>query len=339
MKNRSLVVPLLSLLGASACASDEDIGRASAELASVTWTNAVRVTAAGSDLSKTSAATGWNAGAVSVQTLAGDGFAEFTTAESNRGKMAGLSNGDTDQRYSDIDFAFYLKANGVVGIYEGGTLRSANVGTYAAGDVFRIETEAGVVTYWHNDLLVFTSSGTPSFPLALDASLRDPGATINGAVLQSIEFWQNVAGATATGNDLTNTAIDNHWASGASSIESLAGDGYAEFTTAEANTQKMAGLSNGDSDQGFADIDFAFYLKANGIISIYESGIRRSANVGTYAAGDVFRVAVEGTTVTYWRNGALVYTSLATPSFPLLLDSSLRSPGATIQDAAVVSAP
>ena len=40
---------------------------------------------------------------------------------------------------------------------------------------------------------------------------------------------------------------------------------------------------------------------------IREGGVYRTE--GAFAATDVFKVAVEGTTVKYYRNGALVYTS------------------------------
>ena len=74
----------------------------------VVWTSAVGVTVTGNSLTKT-AATGWgNAGAVSTQQIAsGDGYVEFTASETTTYRMLGLSNGNTNASYEDIDFALY----------------------------------------------------------------------------------------------------------------------------------------------------------------------------------------------------------------------------------------
>ena len=80
--------------------------------------------------------------------------------------------------------------------------------------------------------------------------------------------WTDVQNATVSGdgeggeggdgfNDLTKTANDLSWTSGAVSVAEISGDGFVEFSTAEANTRKMAGLSKGNADENFTDIDFA----------------------------------------------------------------------------------
>ncbi len=63
-----------------------------------------------------------------------------------------------------------------------------------------------------------------------------------------------------------------------------------------------------------------------------EHGVNVSGTPGTYAAGDRFAVAVTGGVVTYQRNGVTVYTSAATPGYPLRVDAALFTPGATIAD-------
>ena len=95
----------------------------------------------------------------------------------------------------------------------------------------------------------------------------------------------------------------------------------------------MFGLSNGDTDQGYADIDFAFYsYPPSGQLMVFENGAFR-ATVGAYAAGEKLRISVESNVVRYWHKGELVYTSLVTPSSPLRVDTSLYSPGATVAGA------
>jgi hypothetical protein len=146
----------------------------------VIWTNLVGVTASGNDLTKTSTAGGWNAGATSSQTFTGDGSVEFSTDENTTGKMCGLSNGSAGQNYTEIDYALFLGAANQVRVYENGALRGS-FGTYIAGDKFKVAVEAGVVKYYKNGVLFYTSAVAPTYPLLVDTSFNTPGATITGA--------------------------------------------------------------------------------------------------------------------------------------------------------------
>lgn len=319
--------------------ADEEVGTTtSAALAPVTWTHLEGVTAAGDDLTKSSSERTWEAGASSVERIARDGFVEFTTQENTTSKMAGLSYVDNDPWDFSIRFAIHLKPDGMVTIRENGFVRRGDVSPYVAGDSFRIQVVDGVVTYWQNGALLYTSSDKPFLSLIVDTSLKTPGATISDAVIETHAFWTAAVGAAADGADLTKTAAGEAWNAGARSIASLKVDGYAEFTTGENTTAKMAGLSSGDGDQSSEDIDFAIFLKANGTVAVREGGVPRGS-FGPYAAGDVFRVEAREGTVTYARNGAVFYTSSGTPSFPLLLDTSLRTTGATVEDASLVEFP
>ena len=98
--------------------------------------------------------------------------------------MFGLSHGDTDGSYADIDYAlFTYPATGQVMVFEGGAYRGT-FGTYAAGDVLAVTVEDGVVSYWRNGALLYTSSAAPVYPLVLDVSL----------------YWGRIEGARLFGN-------------------------------------------------------------------------------------------------------------------------------------------
>jgi hypothetical protein len=162
--------------------SQEEVGTTGEEVL-VTWTNLVGVSASGNDLTKTASTSGWNAGAVSVETLAGDGFMEFAVADATTAKAAGLSSGDSNQSYTDIDYGLRLNANGIVYVWEAGVLRG-NFGSYLAGDTFRVEVADGVVSYSRNGGTPFyTSSVPPSFPLLVDTAFSTPGATLTDVAL------------------------------------------------------------------------------------------------------------------------------------------------------------
>jgi hypothetical protein len=299
-------------------------------LENATFQNVVNVVATGDDLEKTAGGTVWNAGASTIDSLSGNGALEFVANGTNTYRMAGLSNGDTNQHYNDIDFAIYLMTSSRLRIYEGGVSRGT-FGTYATGDTLRVEATGSTVRYYRNGVLLYTSLGTPTYPLLGDTAFYNVGGRIDNIRIIPAAFWQNAVGVSATGNDLIKTSTTTGWNAGASSVASLAGDGSVTFTTDETNRFKAAGLSSGDTDQNFTDIDYAFYLMTLGRVRIYEAGINRG-DFGTYAAGDTFRVQNTGGVVTYSRNGTLLYTSTVPATSPLVVDTAFYTTGATIRD-------
>ena len=82
------------------------------------------------------------------------------------------------------------------------------------------------------------------------------------------------------------------------------GTAHVEFTLPATPGYAMCGLANGDTDQGYADIDFALYTyPGNGRLYIFEKGTYRGS-FGAYASGDKLKVAVESGVVKYYRNGS-----------------------------------
>ena len=314
----------------------------------VVWKTAVGVTVSTNSLTKT-ASTAWgNAGAVSTQTLAsGDGYVEVTASETTTYRMVGLSNGDSGQNYSDIDFAVYESLSGVLQVFEKGTGRG-NFGTYTAGDKLQVAVESGVVKYKKNGATFYTSTQAPTYPLLVDSALYTMGATLNSATLTggwstaspppppppgTPVVWKTAVGVTVSANSLTKTASTAWGNAGAVSTQTLAsGDGFVEVTASETNTYRMVGLSNGDSGQNYTDIDFAVYESLGGVLQVFEKGTGRG-NFGTYAAGDKLQVAVESGVVKYKKNGVTFYTSTQAPTYPLLVDSALYTMGATLNSA------
>jgi hypothetical protein len=125
----------------------------------VIWTNVVGVSASGNNLTKTAADSWGNAGAVSTQTInSGDGYVEFTASETTTYRLLGLSHTDTNQMYNTIDFAIYLQP-GILSGYVGSTYLG-NLGSYAMGDVLRVQIEGGVVKYKKNGTVFYTATAT-----------------------------------------------------------------------------------------------------------------------------------------------------------------------------------
>ncbi len=146
--------------------------------------------------------------------------------------------------------------------------------------------------------------------------------------------WTDTVNVSVVGDVLQKVAgCDGCDDGGAASEQSVAsGDGYVEFTVGETNTLWAAGLSFGDSDTTYADIDFAFRFNGGGWADVLENGVYQSGGDTPYNAGDVFRIAVVGSKVQYLRNGVLLHETLTQVRYPFVLDVSLASIGATVHN-------
>lgn len=153
--------------------------------------------------------------------------------------------------------------------------------------------------------------------------------------------WTNLVNVTVNGTILQKTSgCDGCDDAGATSQQELsAGDGYVEFTVGETNTIWIAGLSHGNDGTGYADIDFAFRFNGAGYADVVENGTYQPGGDTTYVAGDVFRVGVAAGKVQYFKNGTLLRESAAAPQYPLLLDTSLFTIGATVRTAVLTASP
>ncbi|HEX9444305.1 MAG TPA: Ig-like domain-containing protein, partial [Candidatus Binatia bacterium] len=152
-------------------------------------------------------------------------------------------------------------------------------------------------------------------------------------------IWTDSVNVQVSGNSLQENCggCSN---SGAHSAQLLSsGNGYVEFTASETTTQRSIGLSRGNSNNSRADIDFAISLwsaAATGTpyVEVYENDTYRWGSV-SYAPGDVFRIAVTSGAVKYSKNGVVFYTSTTRPRYPLSVDTSLWSPGATVANVVI----
>jgi hypothetical protein len=179
-KNRSLSLGRLRTLRVAAALAVASYVLLSAEDQAVSWIDAVNVSIVNGSLQKTSGCDGCDdAGAASQQQLIqGDGFVEFTVGEGNTLWAAGLSHGNTDTTYSDIDFAFLFNGGGWAAVFEDGVYQNGGDTPYLPGDVFRVAVAGGKIQYSRNGVMLHESQTAPQYPLMLDASLLTVGATI-----------------------------------------------------------------------------------------------------------------------------------------------------------------
>ena len=150
--------------------------------------------------------------------------------------------------------------------------------------------------------------------------------------------WTNGVNVAASGNAIQKTGGCSGCAdAGGTSNQALtAGDGYVQFAPV-AGARLYAGLgSNATSNTDPSLIDFAFSFWPDGGWDIRERNAYKGE--GRFVSGDVFRVAIVGGSVKYYQNGVLMYLSLALPSLPLVLDTTLIGAGAGLTSAVITTA-
>jgi hypothetical protein len=164
------------------------------------------------------------------------------------------------------------------------------------------------------------------------------GVQASSACTNAIEqvVWQatTLSNLKATGNSLLKIQSNGNWNGGAASYNTVANNGYFQFTATEVTASRMAGLSNAFTSSSYTTIQYAFYLRNDGALFIYESGSGRG-QFGTYATNDVFKISVENSLVKYYQNGTLLYISGVAPTLPMLVDVSINNQGGTITNALV----
>jgi hypothetical protein len=155
--------------------------------------------------------------------------------------------------------------------------------------------------------------------------------TVSNGVSQNV-VWVGLVNATATGNSLKKTSgCDGCADAGAASQQRISfGNGSIAFTASETTTLRYAGLSVGNTGTGASEIAFAIRLQS-GYAEVREKGTYRADT--PFVSGDRFMIRVWGGIVRYLKNDVVFYMSSVTPTYPLLVDTSLAGMNATITNA------
>jgi hypothetical protein len=314
----------------------------------VTWTSMVRSSVSGTTLTKTTGCDGCqDAGAASTDSIrSGDGYFEFTVDNPSLVREAGFSNGNSGTGTAEIVYGLRL-GNGGVEVREANKYRADT--TVVTGDVLRVQVVNGALSYTKNGTLFYRSRGQVRYPLIVDTSLSNMGATITNAKI-------GVPGATApTGTDSTTTTtsgttVSSSWvnavnvdmsggvirkvsgcdgcgdAGAVSSVVFSSGSGYVEFTGASG--AQFIGLAASSSVVDESGLAFSLSI-AGPYAEVREAGAYR-ADVPVTST-DHLRIALLNGRVVYAKNGTVFYTSTVTPASSLRPIVSLYALGASVQ--------
>lgn len=111
------------------------------------------------------------------------------------------------------------------------------------------------------------------------------------------------------------------WNAGARSVRFLSGPGKVEFKVPQGVVGAVVGINDAGVDAGYTNIENAWYF-SSGIARIYEGGVD-TFYTGSYITGDVFGIKRINGIVSYWKNDALVHTSVSLNTADVFLDASL----------------
>ncbi|TDU81874.1 hypothetical protein EI77_01186 [Prosthecobacter fusiformis] len=145
--------------------------------AAVTWTSRINtspVVDSQGGLQKTSGAAGYNADAISVESLPGDGSLTFSVPPVTAGVSGvGLTYANNSRSYTDMEYAFLFYPTGAkVQRPETGT--DMDVGPFTASTIFRIRRVGTQVDFLKDGVVVCTSTTASTGPMYVDCSLYSP---------------------------------------------------------------------------------------------------------------------------------------------------------------------
>ncbi len=147
----------------------------------VNWTQLVNVVVQSSVLKKTTGCDGCRSTAISSQIISsGDGYVEFVAAETNKRRYAGLMLGTRTVSIETLDFSIFL-ANGEAAVFEMGVYKGEV--NYTTGDVFRVAIQSGLVRYYKNGVLFYTSLTRPTYPVVTAAWIDQLNGTVTNATM------------------------------------------------------------------------------------------------------------------------------------------------------------
>lgn len=138
------------------------------------------------------------------------------------------------------------------------------------------------------------------------------------------------AGVVVTGNTVTKVA-GTVWDASAYSRDSYTGGAYASAIAMQTNRALMFGLNTDPTtDSDYVSIDYAWYVRNDGTLAVYESGTGINIGFPAYATGDVLSILYDGVTVRYLHNGLVRRTVTAPAGLRFYFDSAFSSLGGAI---------
>lgn len=192
-------------------------------------------------------------------------------------------------------------------------------------------------TFSHEVSACSSPSGDSPLIVIEDAGLEEYGqftisAIINPSACMSANeevIWTDLTqiGVTSQNNIMTGSISGQ---AGAASSNVVGENGSVFHETAASDQEYYVGLSTVNTDAMSNSLDFAFRIHDDHIH--IEEGGSNLGNYGNFNIGDTLQIEATATTVNYYLNSTLLYSSLLTPVLPLIVDVNIKDDNITLGD-------
>lgn len=197
---------------------------------------------------------GWNSSARTIDSITGDGTANFSPRIDITGAVIGLNEvfDSLTSNYQEISFGIYF-TRGTYKVVEQGVLKTTAL-TYQANDIFSIARTSGEIFYSINNKVFYKSAITSIDELLIDCSLYAGGDAIYNAELLSVS---NVVGSNAA---ILSTSSNYAQPKAVAGIEAQAGLSFSGIyrdalgVKASASIIALATLTNNKQFGGYPSI-------------------------------------------------------------------------------------
>jgi hypothetical protein len=247
---------------------------------------------------------GWNASAISIGFFNTDGYASFSIQANSIGVVAGLNNTDTSAGSAYEAIKFGIKSSqGQYQVVESGVTKTA-LAAFADTSVLKIKISFGVVTYYVDDVLIYTSLATPDYLTSvLDVSFFASGdAIIAPTITQTYS-------ATATGSAslyVSSYEIDGE----------LQGSALATATATLTATIQETITATATASTLFYEIDSTIYSSATA--TAYSSLTASNYDDGGVTVNSAYLSGFSSLSLSHYEIDSVVYSSATATSFATL---------------------
>jgi hypothetical protein len=283
----------------------------------VDWQTTANVTIASGAVTKTSGCDGCPDGSVMSAPLPTTGDVYIRFVPNATGTMvAGLIQNGTTLSASAFALGFQLSGDGYWEVRESGVWVAE--GMAGPTDEFRIGLEGDQVRYYVSGHVVYSRNRTAETSYRLAAIFSAMGAGLADAAVATTSvtsqpayapvLWTDAANLTVGGSTVTKTSGCDGCpdAFAVSGSQTGSQDAYLEFPAVLDKRIVVGFIPTGEA-VSLGAIDYGVGFFADGGWDVREGDGYRVD--GTTGQGDIFRIALEGTRVTYYRNGWPIWTS------------------------------
>lgn len=253
------------------------------------------------------------------------------------GFMVGLEdNPAAGTDFTFLEFAFWCNPTSTqLQIYESGvSVLNLGAGMYDTTTHLSIVYDGLVVRYLRNGVIV-REKAAPDLTLYGRVAFRDTGAAVRGLTFAALSAatpvpfiarsGQIIIGPTSARKRLSASA---GWDSDFVSLRGFE-QCNIQFKATQTNGFLMVGLNSDPyTDQNYTSIDGAWYMKNDGTLQIYESGVQFTG-FGSYTTKTLLGITYDGTNLRYYKDNVLQRTT-ALAGLTMFADASLHDPGAGV---------